>query len=273
MHDEKDDGGDSPDTQEMIDAKVTRCLFHCARCGGDVVTKTGGGRTMEYRRGCPEMPIPDDFSIPTCAACGETYKSPDAERQLSDLLETSFRAWQKEHLFEVIHHIMAAHKATIAQVANVAGVTTQHLTAVANGDITVTVTLQVLLECFAASPELFTLHMLREDVVPVTGGDATPENETAPPSPAAINLSVAVKRLARDIRKAVQRCGFAKPSGELVDGGAVVLTQVFGSMAASFCRMIGGDLPLFLATMQVQYEEGADSAPDATKAPRLVRLK
>jgi hypothetical protein len=258
----------------MAETPTGERMFTCSECGGDVVAKTGPGRTMEYRRGCPPMPVPEDFSIPTCAACGDTYVAVDAESRLTELLEASFLAWQKEHLRAVVGHITTAHNATAAQVANVAGVTRQHLQAVVDGDMLVTVTLQRLLECYATVPQTFTLHSLREDADESASPKPAPAaNETAPPSPTAVNLSVAVKRLSKEIRKAIAKTGFARPNGGLVDGGAVVLAQIFGTLAAEACRSLGGDVALFLATMQVQWEESGDKGPDATKPPNLVLLR
>ena len=104
----------------------------------------------------------------------------------------------------------------------------------------------------------------------------TPANDAPsaePESPQAINMHVAVKRFSKDVRKAIERNGFARPSGELVDGASIVLIEVFGRFAVHFSKVIGAPLPAFMATMQMLYEEGMDRSPDAAKPPSLVLLR
>ena len=134
--------------------------FSCAECGGIVSLATGAGRTMEYWRGVPEMPVPDDMAILTCAKCGETYTTPDIEDELAIVLGAAFRAWQSEHLGAVVHRIELRHLATRRQVAGVAGVTRQHLDQVLAGEVEASVTLHRLLESYDANPTECGRHLV-----------------------------------------------------------------------------------------------------------------
>jgi len=72
-------------------------LFHCGNCGWDVRLRTGKGRTREYRKGL-FLSIPDDFEIPTCSHCGDTYMSPDISTPLDAILAEQFRQIVKQEL-------------------------------------------------------------------------------------------------------------------------------------------------------------------------------
>lgn len=65
--------------------------FCCSECGGKVRITTGPGRTREYKRGIPPLPLPDDFPLPTCERCGETYVLAETEEELSRILEESYQ--------------------------------------------------------------------------------------------------------------------------------------------------------------------------------------
>ncbi len=58
--------------------------FQCD-CGGHVALATGPGRTRVYERGVV-LPIPDDFPLPTCADCGETFMSIHASESIDAIL-------------------------------------------------------------------------------------------------------------------------------------------------------------------------------------------
>jgi len=60
--------------------------FPCAECGAPVTLAKGVGRTAERRRG-EFLPVPDDFAIPTCAACGERYFTVELGEQLAKAQE------------------------------------------------------------------------------------------------------------------------------------------------------------------------------------------
>lgn len=56
-------------------------LFRCVECGHDVVPMPGKGRTREYAVGKYFL-IPDDFLLPTCQNCGETYTDQGISEEL-----------------------------------------------------------------------------------------------------------------------------------------------------------------------------------------------
>lgn len=58
----------------------------CAVCGGSVQLLALAGRTRELRHGI-DLPIPEDFEIPTCSQCGEEYMTPEISGPLDQLLE------------------------------------------------------------------------------------------------------------------------------------------------------------------------------------------
>lgn len=65
-------------------ATENETMFRCAECGGGVRLASGEGRMREYLAGV-RLPIPDDFLLPTCSACGETYESPEISSRLDAL--------------------------------------------------------------------------------------------------------------------------------------------------------------------------------------------
>ena len=74
----------------MKDKLLSACLkafkpFTCIECGGSVQLRSGMGRTRECVRGVKSK-IPDDFLLPTCGRCGETYMSPEISSVLDELL-------------------------------------------------------------------------------------------------------------------------------------------------------------------------------------------
>lgn len=250
-------------------------LFTCSECGGPVEPKAGPGRTKEFRRGDPPMPVPEDFVIPTCAECGETYLTVEQEAELTPLLEAAYREWSAGHLRALVDGIMRRTEATLAQVAHVAGVTPAHLQMLLDGGLTVSVGVERLLEAYTAYIPEFLRHLEpsaepSSEMKKLHAGDSGPRLVQGV---TAINLSVAVKHFAKDIRKAIERHGFVLASGAFADDAAAALVNIFGRLAAQVAHTIGVPGDVFLATMQVQWEETADPAPDATKPPELVRIK
>lgn len=65
-------------------------LFRCAHCGGEVVESGGENRTYSFRRGMA-LPIPADFKIPTCGACGEQYFTVALAERLEEILDPAHR--------------------------------------------------------------------------------------------------------------------------------------------------------------------------------------
>jgi len=57
----------------------------CGECGGQVELQAKSGRTREFVPGV-HLPIPDDFEIPTCVKCEETYMSPEVSGPLDSIL-------------------------------------------------------------------------------------------------------------------------------------------------------------------------------------------
>jgi hypothetical protein len=64
--------------------------FRCCECGGQVHPVAGVGRTRSLEYGKP-LPVPDDFLIPTCAKCGETYMDPDRAEVLDAFLAAAVK--------------------------------------------------------------------------------------------------------------------------------------------------------------------------------------
>lgn len=60
-------------------------LPRCGECGGSVELRAGEGRTREVVRGVV-VPIPDDFALPTCVRCGETFSVPEVSDALDKML-------------------------------------------------------------------------------------------------------------------------------------------------------------------------------------------
>jgi hypothetical protein len=60
-------------------------LFHCCWCCGPVVLSGATGRTYRLSREL-DVPIPDDFLMPTCTKCGEYYFNDDNVDQLEAML-------------------------------------------------------------------------------------------------------------------------------------------------------------------------------------------
>lgn len=59
--------------------------FPCPGCGESVQLRSGTGRMREVIRGVKSK-IPDDFLLPTCGGCGETYMYPEISSTLDKLL-------------------------------------------------------------------------------------------------------------------------------------------------------------------------------------------
>lgn len=68
--------------------------FRCAECGTEVELAHGPGRTEEYRPGI-DLPIPDDFVIPACPACGELYFTVELSDQLQERLAPVYAQWKR----------------------------------------------------------------------------------------------------------------------------------------------------------------------------------
>jgi len=141
---------------------MNKIVFTCPECGGDVAEKCGPGRTAEYRRGAPRLPIPDDLVIPECQACGERFESPEIEERLTEQLHQAFLKWQGTHLSRLVESLTEKHGVAIRDVARAAGVTPSHLSHVRAGSAEASITLQRLLEAYVAAPAEFARHVGRQ---------------------------------------------------------------------------------------------------------------
>ncbi len=66
-------------------------IRRCYACGfglGTVVPMAKAGRTIPYKD--MVLPIPDDFILPECTACGEQYIGPEEAARLDVVLETIY---------------------------------------------------------------------------------------------------------------------------------------------------------------------------------------
>lgn len=70
----------------------------CEVCGSKVTLVTGPRRVRRYRRDL-ELPIPEDFAIPTCSECGERYLSDEEAAHLQEFQKPAFMAWQAMQTF------------------------------------------------------------------------------------------------------------------------------------------------------------------------------
>lgn len=71
--------------------------FRCTWCPGLVTPQKGSGRTRLYKPGL-RLPVPDDYEMPTCSGCGETYVSLAESKRLDELQLEMFRRALSEAL-------------------------------------------------------------------------------------------------------------------------------------------------------------------------------
>jgi transcriptional regulator with XRE-family HTH domain len=128
--------------------------FCCAQCGGQVRPARGRGRTRPYRRDVV-LPISDDFLLPTCSSCGETYESPALAAELDKAQSALFREQQAAHCRTLVGELRRWHGASVADIERACGKSTTYLSQIMNGHREPSLTLMRLLECFAAEPSLF----------------------------------------------------------------------------------------------------------------------
>lgn len=132
--------------------------FSCAECGKRVVPKTGPGRTREYVRGC-RLPIPDDFPIPTCTGCGETYMTAEISAKLDALLREKYLLLQSDHYRRLVSILVRRHGVTQKDIIRTCQVTPSYLSHVLAGKKQASTTLTRLLEAFVACPSEFKRHL------------------------------------------------------------------------------------------------------------------
>lgn len=135
--------------------------FSCVECGGAVRSRTGRGRTREYRTGLP-LPVPDDFPILTCSSCGETYLSEDDDKRLDAAQKPAYLQWQRQHLSEVIATIQYKKPdLSLRALERACGVTPSYLSHVSKGRRVASATLIHLLEAYAVYPAELERHIER----------------------------------------------------------------------------------------------------------------
>ncbi|HZF50454.1 MAG TPA: helix-turn-helix transcriptional regulator [Polyangiaceae bacterium] len=132
--------------------------FPCAECGHDVELATGTGRTREYVQG-HHLPIPDNFLLPTCTSCGETYTTQEISEALDAMLSREFRRRQSAHFRVLVEILTQRHGVTQKEIVRACGVTPSHLSHVISGKKEASLTLTRLLEAFVASKDEFIRHL------------------------------------------------------------------------------------------------------------------
>lgn len=129
-------------------------VFSCAECGHDVELASGHGRTREYVRG-HHLPIPDDFQLPTCNFCGETYTNQEVSERLDKILELEFVRIQSVHCRVLVDILVQRHGVTQREIARACDVTPSHLSHVLSGSKLASLTFSRLLESFVSSKQEF----------------------------------------------------------------------------------------------------------------------
>ena len=138
----------------------------CAECGKLVRLLKGSGRTREYVRGVP-LPIPDDFLIPTCTSCGETYITEDVSSKLDPILKKQYLKLQSEHFRRLTNILMRRHGITQREIVRVCGITPSYLSHVLAGKRQASTTLTRLLEAFVDSRSEFERHLKGQPWSPI----------------------------------------------------------------------------------------------------------
>lgn len=131
----------------------------CPECGHEVRLARGVGRTREYRRGVPPMPIPDDFDVPTCSNCGETFMLAETLPALEESQHQAYLSWQSSHLEEIVRVLSERHGASKRQIAGICGVTPSHLSHLLAGTDAASVTLLRLMESLLVCRSEFERHI------------------------------------------------------------------------------------------------------------------
>lgn len=118
----------------------------------------GVGRTREYSRGY-NVPIPDEFAIPTCMRCGEIYIVPELEDTLYPILEERFLKMQAEHYRKLVEILVRRHGVKHRDIVRACGVTPAYMSHVLNGKRAASTTLTRLLEAFVVCDSEFVRHL------------------------------------------------------------------------------------------------------------------
>lgn len=137
---------------------MTRIAFSCARCGAKVVPQKGRDRFRDYRRDLA-LPIPDDFLLPTCTGCGETYESPRISERLDKLQSKVFRQACSNFCKQVVRTLLSrprlGREIAVCDIDRVCGVENGYIDRVIAEKTTPSMTYILLLEAYLASPKAF----------------------------------------------------------------------------------------------------------------------
>lgn len=133
-------------------------LFNCHQCEGPVQMVTGEGRTREYRPGI-KLAVPDDFGIPTCQGCGETYLT-TAEAQA---LEERLKHVYAEYCRTLIDAASKGGGVTRKELERAAGVTPTYFSHVTSGRKQASLALVRLLQAFVLYPSEIERHLRGAD--------------------------------------------------------------------------------------------------------------
>lgn len=131
--------------------------FVCGECGHWVKLATGTGRTREYAHGFLAH-VPDDFLVPTCPNCGETYFLSEVLEKLDPILRRQFLRAQTEHYQMLVKILMLRHGAAKKDIVRACGITPSYLSHVLAGKRQASTTLTRLLEAFVSDGSEFERH-------------------------------------------------------------------------------------------------------------------
>ena len=135
----------------------------CLRCNSvSVRPRRGVGRTRHYRV-LAQLPIPDDFEIPTCGRCGSEYSEESIDRKLDQALASvyldSLQALAKASIGRLTERDPETKRRFISQrrLELVLGLSQGYLSRLLSGHGTPSAPLVPLLGLLSLSPEQ-TLH-------------------------------------------------------------------------------------------------------------------
>jgi transcription elongation factor Elf1 len=75
------------DTETAAEIIMTKVLFECDYCDGEVVLSTEPGRSYDYRTRIT-LELPEGFATATCQSCGSSYLNAEEAEKLERHFET-----------------------------------------------------------------------------------------------------------------------------------------------------------------------------------------
>lgn len=129
-------------------------LTRCPTCAGKLASRTGPGRTREYRRGVL-LRIPPNEPILTCEKCGERFEDAEATARLDEIQARMFREYAATVCRNNVKSIRERHGVSTAEIEDAIGVTRTYLSQVAHGRREASLPLLHLLRAAAETPGLF----------------------------------------------------------------------------------------------------------------------